>query len=51
MGPVEVVFVNIALNSGWHQTFNTLVCDHQRTDVRGTVRHERHLQGVDARVK
>jgi hypothetical protein len=51
MGPVKVVFVNIALNSGGHQASHGLLCGCQPADVRGPVGHEGHLQSPDARLQ
>ena len=51
MGPVKVVFVNIALNSGGNQARQGLLCGRQHTDVRGTVGHQRHVQSANARLQ
>ena len=51
MGPVKVVFVNIAFYSGRHQARNGLICSQPVADARRTVRHQGRVQRLKARLQ
>jgi len=51
MGPVKVVFVNIAFYSGRHQARNGLIRGQQLANACRAVRHQGHVQRLKARLQ